>query len=109
MRISETEKEHNIDLLLIGKDGKKHYCLIKNLSRLLSKQVTKHDGALVFYRRCLNYFLNKEKLEVHKEYCSNKECARLEMPKIEKDEKENENQSYASSYADFDFEILKIK
>ena len=35
------ETEHNIDLLLIEKDGKKHYCLIKNLSRLLSKQVSK--------------------------------------------------------------------
>ena len=60
LRINEVEREHNIDLLLIEEDGKKHYCLIKNQSRLLSKQVTKHDGALVFCRRCLNHFPNNE-------------------------------------------------
>ena len=56
LRISEVERDYNIDLLLIEKDGKNHYCLIKNLSRLLSKQVAKHDGALAFCRRCLNHF-----------------------------------------------------
>ena len=90
LRISEVETEveieYNINLLLIKKkDGKKHYCLIKNLSRLLSKQVTKHDGALVFCRRCLNHFPNNGKLEVHKEYCSRKECVKIEMPEIKTD------------------------
>ena len=79
------EREHNIDLLLIEEDGKKHYCLIKNLSRLSSKQVTKHDGALVFCRRCLNHFPNNEKLEVRKEYCSRKEFVKIEMPEIKTD------------------------
>ena len=83
LRISEVEREQNIDLLLIEEDGKKHYYLIKNLSRLLSKQVTKHDGALVFCRRCLNHFPNNEKLEVHKEYCARKECVKIEMPEME--------------------------
>ena len=59
--------------------------MIKNLSRLLSKQVTKHDGALVFCRRCLNHFPNNGKLEVHKEYCSRKECVKIEMPEIKTD------------------------
>ena len=59
--------------------------MIKNLSRLLSKQVTKHDGALVFCRRCLNHFPNNGKLEVHKEYCSRKECVKVEMPEIKTD------------------------
>ena len=83
LRISEVERERNIDLLLIEEDGKKHYYLIKNLSRLLSKQVTKHDGASVFCRRCLNHFPNNEKLEVHKEYCARKECVKIEMPEME--------------------------
>ena len=85
LRISEVVKEHNINLLLIEEDGKKRYCLIKNLSRLLSKQVTKHDGALVFCRRCLNNFSNNEKLEVHKEYCARNECVKIEMPEIKTD------------------------
>ena len=51
LRISEVERENNIDLLFIEEDGKKHYCLIKNLSRLLSKQVAKDEKPKVFCRR----------------------------------------------------------
>ena len=85
LRISEVERQHNIDLLLIEEDGKKHYCLIKNLSRLLSKQVTKDKKPKVFCRRCLNHFPNNEKLEVHKEYCARKKCVKIEMPEIKTD------------------------
>ena len=92
------EREHNIDLLLIEKDGKKHYCLIKNLSRLLSKQVAKDKKPKVFCRRCLNHFLNNEKRELHKEYCARKECVKIEMPEIKqtKMEKKRENLRLAS-------------
>ena len=36
-----TDREHNIILMLIEEGGVKHYCLIKDLSRLLSSQATK--------------------------------------------------------------------
>ena len=85
LRISEVEREHNIDLLLNETYGKKHYCLIKNLSRLLSKQVAKDKKPKVFCRRCLNHFPNNEKLEVLKEYCARKECVKIEMPEIKTD------------------------
>ena len=85
LRISEVERENNIDLLLIEEDVKEHYCLIKNLSRLLSKQVAEDEKPKVFCRRCLNHFPNNEKLEVHKEYCSRKECVKIEMPAIKTD------------------------
>ena len=87
LRIPEVEKEHQIDLLLITSGGdedneeKKHYCLIKNLSRLLSSQVTKHEKHLVFCRRCLNHLPNEEKLNIHKEYCSQKDSVKIVMPK----------------------------
>ena len=42
------DREHNIILMLIEKDGVKHYCLVKNLSRLLSSQVSKHNGKHIF-------------------------------------------------------------
>ena len=48
LRVSEVKREHNIDLLLFEEDEKKHYCLIKNLSRLLSKQVAKDKKPKVF-------------------------------------------------------------
>ena len=38
------DREHKIVLRLIEKDGVKHYCLVKNISRLLSSQASKHNG-----------------------------------------------------------------
>ena len=43
-----TDREHNIILILIKEEGVNHYCLVKNLSRLLSSQVSKHDGKNIF-------------------------------------------------------------
>ena len=41
LRISDnTDREHNIILMLIEQDEVKHYCLVKSISRLLSSQVT---------------------------------------------------------------------
>ena len=108
LRISGAKRDHNINLLLIEpqsnpdqmseqslvrntdqnlvrsteEEGKKHYCLIKNMSRLLSSQTTKHNGALVFCLRCLSHFPNNEKLEVHEEYCSRKKAVKIIMPEI---------------------------
>ena len=45
---NNTDREHKIILALIERDGVKHYCLVKNLSRLLSSQISKHDGKKYF-------------------------------------------------------------
>ena len=89
LRISNVEREHNINLLLIKQDEKKHYCLIKNMSRLLSSQVSKNQKDVVFCLRCINNFPNSEKLEVHKEYCSRKNCVKIIMPEIKIDKDGN--------------------
>ena len=99
LRISNAEGEHNINLLLIEpqsdldhrseQDGKKHYCLIKNMSRLLSSQVSKNQKDVVFCLRCINIFPNNEKLEVHKEYCSRKASVKIIMPEIKIDKDGN--------------------
>ena len=48
--ISEfTDREHKIILMLIEKDGVKHYYLIKTLSRVLSSQVSKHEKKTLFF------------------------------------------------------------
>ena len=51
-----TDREHKIKLMLIEKDEVNYYCLIKNLSRLLSSQVSNHNGKHHFCDRCLNSF-----------------------------------------------------
>ena len=82
LRNSEnTNREHNVILLLIKEEGGNHYCLVKNLSRLLSSQVSKHDGKKYFCMRCLNPFNNQKALDKHEEYCSNHEAVKIIMPK----------------------------
>ena len=82
LRNSEnTNREHNVILLLIKEQGVNHYCLVKNISRLLSSQFSKHDGKKYFCMRCLNPFNNQKALDKHEEYCSNHEAVKIIMPK----------------------------
>ena len=76
-----TDREHNIILILIKEEGVNHYCLVKNLSRLLSSQVSKHKEKHHFCMRCLNAFWTHKSLNKHQEYCSNHEAVKIEMPK----------------------------
>ena len=75
-----TDREHKIRLMLIEKDGVKHYCLIKNQNHLLSSQVSKHKEKSYFCDRCLNPFWCEESLNKHLEYCSNHEAVKIEIP-----------------------------
>ena len=82
LRISkkEDERKYNIVLLLIKDGDNSHYCLVKNLSALLSSQVNNHDHKLYFCLNCLNGFDTPEKLENHKEYCGEEEGIKINMP-----------------------------
>lgn len=60
-------KPKHINLLLVDDyNGNQHYCWIKNLSRLISMQLSRHKQAKYICDGCLTYFQNKERLEVHK-------------------------------------------
>ena len=80
LRLSKSESEQTINLLLISDGEKQHYCLIKSLSRLLSSQMSKHGHTNVFCLNCLNHFQNEEKLKIHEEYCLKNQAIRIEMP-----------------------------
>ena len=73
-------REHNIILLLIERDGVKHYCLVKIPSRLLSKQISAHKKGTHICFRCLNPFWSHKSLEKHWEYCRNHEAVKINMP-----------------------------
>ena len=77
---NNTDREHKIILALIERDGVKHYCLVKNLSRLLSSQISKHDGKKYFCVRCFNPFNNQKALDKHEEYCGKYEAVKINMP-----------------------------
>ena len=44
LRVSKCEDREVVNLLLISDDEKRHYCLIKSMSRLLSSQTSKRNG-----------------------------------------------------------------
>ena len=66
--------------MLIEKGGVSHYTWVKNVSRLLSSQVSKHHGKKYFCDRCLYPFQCEESLNKHLEYCSNHEAVKIVMP-----------------------------
>ena len=76
----EDERKHNIVLLLIKNGDNSHYCLVKKLSALLTSQVNKHSHKLYFCLNCLNGYDEEEKLNKHKEYCSESESIKINMP-----------------------------
>ena len=82
LRVSEHiyNREVDIILLLIERDGVKHYCLVKNSSRLLSKQTSAHKEGTHICLRCLNSFWTHKSLEKHWEYCRNHEAVKINMP-----------------------------
>ena len=79
LKISEV-KGKMIDLLWLRKNEKAHFCWIRSLSRLLSNQISKHNGKVVFCRRCLNHFPDEKSLEKHVASCSQFKAVRIIMP-----------------------------
>jgi len=78
LRISKLKREKKVRLLLLEN---KHYCLVKNFSRLVSMQVSKHRCAIEICDRCLNHFPNKKALEKHEKNCQNHEAIRIVLLK----------------------------
>ena len=77
---NNTNREHNVILLLIKEEGVNHYCVVKNISRLLSSQVSNHREKHHFCLRCLNSFWTHKSLNKHQEYCGNHEAVKINMP-----------------------------
>lgn len=62
--------EH-VNLLFFSKNNKNHFCLIKDIEKLIHRQLTKHKSKLYLCEECFMYFDKEEKLNVHN-------CARLQ-------------------------------
>ncbi|PFX14747.1 hypothetical protein AWC38_SpisGene21073 [Stylophora pistillata] len=83
LRVSKVESSKiHIDLLLITseKSEKKHYCLIKSLSRLISSDLSKKQHKMFICKRCLNFFGSQKLLDIHSELCRDHEAVREKMP-----------------------------
>ena len=74
LRKTENYKRENIvDLLLINEGEVQHYCVIKNLSRLISDQYNKHQKKKYICRGRLNIFNFAR--ETHKVLLIEKVCS----------------------------------
>ena len=80
----KVKAKKTVQLLLISNGKKKHYCVVKNTSRLLSSQVNNHKEKRYFCTFCLNGFNTEKSLENHLEYCSTNECVKTIFPDGEK-------------------------
>ena len=81
LRVSEyIGREHDIVLMLICNEERKHYCLVNDLSRLLGAQTSRHLTKRSFCLRCFNSFNCENSLKNHKEYCGTSECIKINMP-----------------------------
>lgn len=67
---SNRTKSTPLNLLLITKDEKSHYVYIKDINKLLSKQLrTKNKGGKHLCLACLNFFTSERVLNDHKQLC----------------------------------------
>ena len=66
LRISEhVDRLYKINLLLISDENKTHYCLIKDFTKLVSRQSNKHKGKVYVCERCINTFTTENALKEH--------------------------------------------
>lgn len=79
---TKNKRDAHVNLLLIGDDdGNFHYCSITDLSRLISSQLSNHNGKKFLCDGCLQYFSSEEYLVRH----NNFDCdfVRIELPSKE--------------------------
>lgn len=111
--ISEREDSDCINLLLISNDDRYHYCLIRNMSRLLSN-LSKNEHTVFICYRCLHRFINDRLLQDHLNYCKNVHIQKIKMPVAGQNILEFNHIRYQHSvpfiiYADFESIVSPLK
>ncbi|GBN27391.1 hypothetical protein AVEN_80284-1 [Araneus ventricosus] len=71
--------EDCVNLLLIANEETQHYCLIRNMSRLLG-DLTKHKSKHHYCYRCPHRFAKDEILKEHLQYCNDHSPQHIKMP-----------------------------
>ncbi|XP_061704174.1 uncharacterized protein LOC133515618 [Cydia pomonella] len=104
--------EKHVNLLYYEKGNVSHYCWIKNLSRLVHSQISKHKNKLWLCEGCLQHFYNNEKLKLHLAIgCGNK---LIQLPEGEEKIVKFKNTSHKMKvpfviYADFESILMPIE
>ena len=81
LRMAQRNPQETIDLFLYEEDGKYHYTLIRNFSRLFRSQITSRtNGKIYICKRCFTHFSKEELFQKHAEYCKSNETVAVKMP-----------------------------
>ena len=70
-----------INLMLISELNRKHYVVVKSLSKLLASSNSKNKGEQHFCKNCLHGFKTEASMVKHYGYCGNNDSVKIEMPK----------------------------
>lgn len=84
--LTKCRTPNHINLLYISNGTNNHYCYIKNLSRLVSSQISRQHRAVYICDSCLLHFPSEERLNNHQQY----DCAHIcsELPNGENSKKD---------------------
>ena len=80
LRISKEIKSCHVDLLYISNNNVNHYVLIRDLSRLISTQISKCNGRLYICNYCLHGCITQDILDRHMERCRLHGAQRVKLP-----------------------------
>ena len=96
----------HVNLLLTEKDGAYHYSTIKNFSRLVRSQVTRHDNKHFFCYSCLHGFTREDLLTSHVQHCRVESAQRTKMtendPTLKFTNVQKQLKAPFAAYADFE-------
>ncbi|XP_018355119.1 PREDICTED: uncharacterized protein LOC108756057 [Trachymyrmex septentrionalis] len=83
LRLTSDRKDKHVNLLYMQDprdDGVGHFAWIKNLSHLVSSQLSKKKNKKYFCDRCLHYFGTNEKLQSHTTDCQKINDCAIRLP-----------------------------
>ncbi|KAK3754329.1 hypothetical protein QZH41_017840 [Actinostola sp. cb2023] len=77
--VTKDKKELHVNLLLYSQDTRRHYCLIRDLDRLLSS-ITRHDGRMYHCNYCMHGFVGQDLLDDHEPHCGRHRPQKIKLP-----------------------------
>ncbi|XP_071639083.1 uncharacterized protein [Temnothorax longispinosus] len=80
IQVTDRKIDKHVNLLYMHDDNVGHFVWIKNLSRLVSSQLSKNRNKKYFCDQCLHYFYTSEKLEAHTVDCQEINDCAIKLP-----------------------------
>ncbi|KYN16161.1 hypothetical protein ALC57_11593 [Trachymyrmex cornetzi] len=83
LRLTGDKRDKHVNVLYLQdprNDGVGHFAWIKDLSRLVSMQLTRKEHKKYFCDRCLHYFGSSEKLQIHSQDCQKMNDCAISLP-----------------------------